>query len=1467
MQIADRGSKDEKAGLEHGLPDTERSFPPFRCPPDVLRSTLHVQLTSKSLARVPDRALSHFGVSWGPMCFRRRYVFVVAIVLLSARVVVCQSTTFSALVGNNTAACSASGAPSYCQAAFTAMADSTSGIYNPIPSNVSAIDIHTLLYPGANTSMFTFFQPWFCMAPGSTATGSGTLCDNHIQTGYVSNNSATVNGQIGDMIQRGFDGMLIDYFGTDQTIAPNYDATVIKAQTNLASRCSGSQSCPFYFALMEDDGAFKFDKCPYNGQGTDQTQCIVTALNGDLDYMSATYFGSNAYLKVDSTTGQISPSGVPLVLFFVCEECFINPSPDWTSIWTQVRSHTNSYGNSAPALLLIFRNGTGFSHVQANGGFAWVNWYGGLSSDPYGLLYLDNFYNSAAAALQGNPGLITIGATWKGFDESNAPWVTSNPRISQQQCGITWMQTFAQMSNNSDFGSGRQLPFASIVTWNDYEEGTEIETGIDNCLALSGSVSGTILSWKLNFSSTSGSESTVHHYVLYDSSDGQNLTQLGTFSPGTHSVDLRTFTLAPGSHIMYVQAVGQPSIQNRISNAISYTSSAALTITTVSLPNGVQNVAYNVTLQATGGQTPYNWSISTGTLPAGLTLNSSTGVISGKPTATGTSSFTVQVTDSLSQSATQALIITVNLVSISRVQSNAVASSGVSSLSTSFPAANAAGNLIIAFVRMSTTSQAVSVSDSAGNVYNLAVSQAQASGNFQTQIFYAANIKGGANTVQATFSSTNSYPFLAIYEYHGVSTLDQTAAAQGSSSTPNSGSTTTTASANELVFAGLGLAYNSSATVSPGSGYTLEQQDAVANTGRAATEDLLATASGNYAASFTLSSSTDWSAVVATFVASSSPSPLSITTANLPAGTQNVAYSTTLQASGGQTPYAWSISAGALPAGLNLNSSTGAISGAPTATGVSNFTVQVTDANANSASKAFSITVSAASGGGISLLQTGSVQGSSVNSLSTAFPSANAAGNLIVAFVRMSTTSQTVSLSDSAGNVYNLAVSQAQASGNFQTQIFYAANIKGGANTVQATFSSTNSYPFLAIYEYHGVSILDQTAAAQGSSSTPNSGSTTTTASANELVFAGLGLAYNSSATVSPGSGYTLEQQDAVANTGRAATEDLLAAASGNYAASFTLSSSTDWSAVVATFVASSSPSPLSITTANLPAGTQSVAYSATLRASGGQTPYAWSVSAGALPAGLNLNASTGAITGTPSAAGVSNFTVQLTDANADSATKPFSITVNAASGGIALLQTGSVQGSSVNFLATAFPSANTAGNLIIAFVRMSTTSQTVSLSDSAGNVYRMAVNQAQASGNFQTQIFYAANIKGGANTVQATFSSSNSYPFLAIYEYHGVSTLDQTAAAQGSSSTPNSGSTATTASADELVFAGLGLAYNSSATVSPGSRYTMEEQDTTVNGPRAASEDAMVTTTGSFSGTFTLNSTAAWSCVVATFK
>ena len=121
---------------------------------------------------------------------------------------------------------------------------------------------------------------------------------------------------------------------------------------------------------------------------------------------------------------------------------------------------------------------------------------------------------------------------------------------------------------------------------------------------------------------------------------GLNLSSAGVIS-GTPTTS--------GSTSFTVSATDSSTPPQTKTQALSIVISPALSITTTSLPAGTVAIAYSQNIETSGGTLPIIWSVTAGSLPAGLTLAGNSmgvGVISGTPTAAGSSTFTVTATDS-----------------------------------------------------------------------------------------------------------------------------------------------------------------------------------------------------------------------------------------------------------------------------------------------------------------------------------------------------------------------------------------------------------------------------------------------------------------------------------------------------------------------------------------------------------------------------------------------------------------------------------------------------------------------------------------------------------------------------------------------------------------------------------------------------------------------------------------------------
>src|ERR1700691_1285925 len=128
-----------------------------------------------------------------------------------------------------------------------------------------------------------------------------------------------------------------------------------------------------------------------------------------------------------------------------------------------------------------------------------------------------------------------------------------------------------------------------------------------------------------------------------------------TLAASTGAISGTPTTAVTASPVTFtVTDSGNPALTQSVSLSLTIAASTALAITTSSLPNGMVRGSYSATLAASGGIAPYSWSITSGTLPAGLVLSAATGAITGTPSAPVSATpltFRVQDSSSTAQSA------------------------------------------------------------------------------------------------------------------------------------------------------------------------------------------------------------------------------------------------------------------------------------------------------------------------------------------------------------------------------------------------------------------------------------------------------------------------------------------------------------------------------------------------------------------------------------------------------------------------------------------------------------------------------------------------------------------------------------------------------------------------------------------------------------------------------------------------
>lgn len=279
--------------------------------------------------------------------------------------------------------------------------------------------------PEVSPVLLAAYQPWFGKP-------------SHIDVGYSSLDRVTQQKQIEEAKRLGISAFVVNWYGPGKDFEDRAYATL--QQTAAANN--------FRVALQYDE----------HGDSNRSTEQAIS----DLRYAYDRYMGPSAIVP---TSAYLTYHGRPMIFIF---------PKDGKTDWRRVRDSMRDW--QVQPLLIYETDNSKYADVF-DGFYAWVHpGKGGWTPDGsnWGEEYLKNFYKRMSGEYKDK---IAIGAAWPGFDDERASWRRN--RRMDYRCGRTFDQTLR--TYHQYFNGDQRLPFLMIVTWNDYEEGTAIERGLQNC--------------------------------------------------------------------------------------------------------------------------------------------------------------------------------------------------------------------------------------------------------------------------------------------------------------------------------------------------------------------------------------------------------------------------------------------------------------------------------------------------------------------------------------------------------------------------------------------------------------------------------------------------------------------------------------------------------------------------------------------------------------------------------------------------------------------------------------------------------------------------------------------------------------------------------------------------------------------------------------------------------------------------
>jgi hypothetical protein len=364
---------------------------------------------------------------------------------------------------------------------------------NPVsPGHVSHVDVHTLIPNRPDLRWFANGTCWW-----------GESLQHHVDNGTTNTTTAYAAAMVSDLESRGFNGLIFSWYGIgDQT-----DVVAQNVQKYLNS--TSNTNANFTFTIMIVEGYFA------GGSGSNN---FVNSIH----YCETNYFNDPHYEK---------EQGHPLLMFF-------NVYPSYITNLTEV----NGIKAATSANTYWVQEGTtyiGDSWVDMT--YLWTqdhnvgntNWE---ATDPYNLI---NVTNGDFQTIKNNPHKPGCGAMCARFNGT----LTADPSWSLGKYlpsgnGLCEVERAAAISQAIPTNMTRM----QWATWSDYEEGTEIELGV---------------------------ERTIDHYEVYAVTNGGNAALLCWVTNGIHQTNISQLGLATGSYQYYVDAVGKPCIRDHLSTPAS----------------------------------------------------------------------------------------------------------------------------------------------------------------------------------------------------------------------------------------------------------------------------------------------------------------------------------------------------------------------------------------------------------------------------------------------------------------------------------------------------------------------------------------------------------------------------------------------------------------------------------------------------------------------------------------------------------------------------------------------------------------------------------------------------------------------------------------------------------------------------------------------------------------------------------